>query len=256
MFILIDNKPLVSYHLNKFKTRGGLPMSPKTTKKSTATKAHILRTALGLFQEHGFEKTTMRMIAEACDLSLGAAYYHFKTKEELVLHFYGETGVEAREHNEAIIAGGKDYKKRLNALLHFKFTQMEPFRELATVLARQATDWRNPLSPFSPDTRPMREEAIGLIAEVLEGSDIKVAKSLRPQLPKILWLYQMGVILFWMNDRSPGQRRTEELVDLSLALVHRLLQASTLPFMRGVNRSAARIVQLVEGLDEPEGAQL
>lgn len=228
-------------------------MTPKVTKKSAATRAHILETALGLFQEHGFEKTTMRMIAEACDLSLGAAYYHFKTKEELVLQFYAETGAEARSHNATITAASKDFKTRLKALLQFKFTQMEPFRDLATVLARQATDWRNPLSPFSAETRPMRDEAIGLIEEVLEGSNVKVSAPLRPHLAKMLWLYQMGVILFWMNDPSSEQRRTEELLDLSLALLHRLLQASTLPFMRGVNQSAVRIVELVEGIGRTQG---
>ncbi len=229
-------------------------MAAKTTKKSIATKAHLLNTALGLFQEHGFEKTTMRMIADACGLSLGAAYYHVKTKEELVLLFYAQTGAEAREHNGDIVASSKDFKIRLKALLQFKFQQMEPFRDLATVLARQATDWRNPLSPFSPDTKPMRDEAIGLIQEVLEGSNVKVSAALRPHLPKALWLYQMGVILFWMNDRSPERRRTEELIDLSLALIYRLTQATTLPFMRGVNQSAARIVELVEGLGESKGA--
>lgn len=228
-------------------------MTAKVTKKSEATRAHILETALGLFQQHGFDKTTMRIIAEACDLSLGAAYYHFKTKEELVLQFYAETGVEARAHNATIIAASKDFKTRLKALLQFKCTQMQHFRELASVLARQATDWRNPLSPFSAETRPMREEAIGLIEEVLEGSNVKVSAPLRPHLAKMAWLYQMGVILFWMNDQSPDQRRTEELIDFSLALLHRLLQASTLPFMRGINQTAVRIVELVEGLGQPEG---
>lgn len=222
-------------------------MAPKT-KKSAETKARILETALALFQEHGFEKTTMRMIAEACGLSLGAAYYHVASKEELVLLFYAQTGAEAREYNETIVAGSKDFKTRMRALLDFKFQQMTPFRDLATVLARQATDWRNPLSPFSPETRPMREEAIGLIEEVVEGSNAKVSATLRPHLAKTLWLYQMGLILFWMNDRSPDQKRTGELVTISLALVERLLQASTLPFMRKVNQSAARIIELVEGL--------
>ncbi|MCF6286136.1 MAG: TetR family transcriptional regulator [Candidatus Hydrogenedentes bacterium] len=225
-------------------------MTPKPTKKSEATKALILSTALGLFQEHGFEKTTMRKIAEACDLSLGAAYYHFKTKEELVLCFYAETGAEAQAHNATIVAASKEYKTRMKALLLFKLDQMMPFRELVTVLAQQAADWRAPLSPFSPQSKPMRNEAVGLIEEVLEGSNVKVAKQLRPHLAKMLWLYQMGIILFWVNDRSPQQRHTEELITLSLALLYRLFQASTLPFLSGVNQSAARIVALVEGIAE------
>lgn len=221
-------------------------MSTTKPKKSEVTKAHILNTALGLFQEHGFEKTTMRMIATACDLSLGAAYYHFETKEALVLHFYAQTGAEAREHNQKIVAASPDFKTRMAGLLAFKLEQMAPFRELATVLARQAADWNHPLSPFSPNTRPMRDEAIALIDDVVAGSNLKCSAVLRPHLPRILWLYQMGIILFWVNDASDNQKKTRDLIGLSLALIEKLIRASALPFMRGLNQAAVKIMELIE----------
>ena len=226
-------------------------MSIPKPKKSDLTKSHILNTALALFQEHGFEKTTMRMIAAACELSLGAAYYHFETKEALVLHFYAQTSAEAREYNKQIIAGSSDFKERMSSLLSFKLDQMDPFRELAAVLARQAADWNHPLSPFSAQSAPMRNEAIGLIDEVIAGSNLKASAVLRPHLAKILWLYQMGVILFWVNDASEGQERTRNLIGLSLGLIEKFIRASALPFMRGLNQSAVKIVELVEGSRNP-----
>lgn len=221
-------------------------MTTPKTKKSDLTKSHILNAALALFQEHGFEKTTMRMIATACELSLGAAYYHFETKEALVLHFYAETSAEAREYNQQIVAASQDFKERMAALLQFKLQQMTPFRALAAVLARQAADWNHPLSPFSAQSKPMRDEAIGLIDEVIAGSNLKASTVLRPHLAKILWLFQMGVILFWVNDSSEGQARTRSLIALSLGLIERFIRASALPFMRGLNQSAVKIVELVE----------
>lgn len=226
-------------------------MSIPKPRKSELTKSHILNTALALFQEHGFEKTTMRMIAAACELSLGAAYYHFETKEALVLHFYAQTSAEAREYNKEIIAGSTDFKERMSALLTFKLDQMAPFRELAAVLARQAADWNHPLSPFSAQSAPMRNEAIGLIDEVIAGSNLKASSVLRPHLAKILWLYQMGVILFWVNDASEGQERTRNLIGLSLGLIEKFIRASALPFMRGLNQSAVKIVELVESSRNP-----
>jgi len=222
-------------------------MPPKATPKSEATQAHILATALELFQAHGFEKTTMRMIAAEAGLSLGAAYYYFSTKEALVLHFYAQTGAEARERNSEIVAASADFQQRMQGLLLFKLEQMAPFRELATVLARQAADWDHPLSPFSPHTKPMRDEAIGLIEDVLSGSNLKVSGAVRPHLPRILWLYQMGIILFWVNDPSPDYRRTRTLITVSLALVQRLTRATALPFMKGINQSAVEIVETVMG---------
>lgn len=229
-------------------------MPTKTTPKSEATQARILETALELFQEHGFEKTTMRMIAREAGLALGAAYYYFKTKDELVLHFYAETGAEARAYNQQIIAESRDFKERMTALIQFKLGQMTPFRDLVAVLARHGAEWGHPLSPFSPETKPIRDEAIGLIEEVLDGSNLRVSSALRPHLAKILWLYQMGIILFWVNDPSRDQRRTSDLIALSLGLLHRLIQATALPFMRGINQAAVSIVELVEGAAAGEEA--
>jgi hypothetical protein len=64
-------------------------------------------------------------------------------------------------------------------------------------------------------------------------------------LPKLLWLYQMGLILFWVYDRSPGQIRTERLVDKSLGIVTGMLKLSKSPFMRPVRRIAIELLEAV-----------
>ena len=44
----------------------------------------ILEASLELFSEKGFEKTTIRMIAEKAGISLGLLYNYFKSKEEVL----------------------------------------------------------------------------------------------------------------------------------------------------------------------------
>ncbi len=61
------------------------------TQKGDQTKALILETALEIFQERGYEQTTMRAIAEKAKLSLGNAYYYFRSKEYLIQAFYHRT---------------------------------------------------------------------------------------------------------------------------------------------------------------------
>ena len=56
--------------------------------KGEATRQHVLETALKLFRRRGFERTTMRDIAERAGLSLGAAYHYFRSKDELVVAYY------------------------------------------------------------------------------------------------------------------------------------------------------------------------
>ncbi|ROS23595.1 TetR/AcrR family transcriptional regulator [Cellulomonas sp. PhB150] len=48
------------------------------------TRDQILGTAMRLFVEQGYDKTSLREIAEAVGVTKAALYYHFRTKDELV----------------------------------------------------------------------------------------------------------------------------------------------------------------------------
>ena len=58
------------------------------------TRARIQGVAVALFAEHGYEKTSLREIAERLDVTKAALYYHFKSKEDivrsLVEDYYGQ----------------------------------------------------------------------------------------------------------------------------------------------------------------------
>jgi hypothetical protein len=77
----------------------------------------------------------------------------------------------------------------------------------------------------------------------LEGGDVKVPADLKPQLPYLLWLYQMGLILFWLYDRSENQQRTQKLTEKSLGLLVTLLRLSGLPLMKPVRKTALEMVE-------------
>ncbi|GAB2550578.1 TetR/AcrR family transcriptional regulator [Gracilibacillus alcaliphilus] len=57
-------------------------MSRKYNAKQT--KENIITTAVQLFMEKGFEKTSMRDIANTLGISKGGIYHHFKSKEEII----------------------------------------------------------------------------------------------------------------------------------------------------------------------------
>lgn len=216
------------------------------TEKSQQTRLKILQAALDLFRRNGFANTTMRNIAEKGEIALGSAYYYFQTKDEIVLAYYAETQKEAGEQNTKVIAETKDFRKRFDALLTFKFIQMKHDRQLVTVLAKSGTDPDNPLSPFSPDTRDIRLEAIRMIEDVITDSNIQVAKEIKPHLARALWLYQMGLIFYWIHDKSPDQTMTFKCKDLSLDILIMVMQMSSLPLMGQLNKS---IVQLIKNFE-------
>lgn len=75
---------------------GGKRGRPKGT-----TRERILDTAMHLFVEKGYDKTSLRDIAEALGFTKAALYYHFERKEDILraLHMrLHELGAEIFEH--------------------------------------------------------------------------------------------------------------------------------------------------------------
>lgn len=53
-----------------------------------STKEHIVDVAITLFNERGTAAVSTNHIAEAAGISPGNLYYHFRNKEEIILHAY------------------------------------------------------------------------------------------------------------------------------------------------------------------------
>jgi AcrR family transcriptional regulator len=217
----------------------------RATPKAGETRNRILSTALNLFRERGFDETSMREIAVAAGVAIGAAYYYFDSKEALVMAFYHQANDAMREPIEAALARKTDLKSRLRAVIDVKFDYFRPNRMFLGALLRHAADPGHPLSPFSQETGDIRERDMQHFSAALEGSNLRLPDDLRPYLPKLLWLYQMGLILFWVYDRSPGETRTEKLVEKSLGIVTGLLKLSKSPFLRPVRKAAIELLEAV-----------
>jgi AcrR family transcriptional regulator len=215
------------------------------TAKAEETRERILDAALLLFRKQGFDETTMRDIAAAAEVATGAAYYYFRSKEELVMAFYMRTAEEARELLPPVIERSKDLRKRVRAIIDLKLSQFAEHRRLLIALARIGIDPGHPLSPFGKETRSMREESMDSFRMALGESNVRIPKELHAELPPLLWLYQMGIILFWIFDDSARQRRTRALLDGTLDLIVRLIRLSSLPLMGPVRKRLLHIVHAV-----------
>jgi len=60
------------------------PVKP-TKSKVSKTKENILDAAAVLFSQRGYNGTALRDIANALDMKAGSLYYHFESKEQMVL---------------------------------------------------------------------------------------------------------------------------------------------------------------------------
>jgi AcrR family transcriptional regulator len=220
--------------------------SPRaTTQRAEDTRRRIYESALALFREKGFEQTTMRDIAAKTGVALGGAYYYFASKEAIVLAFYDEMQESSHEEILEAMKGRKKLKDRLRCVLEKRFELLEPNRSFCDALFRHAPDPQDPLSPFSKEASVIRERSIEHLRVALEGSEVKVPADLRPHLPNLLWMYQMGLILFWLYDRSPKQERTVKLMEKSLGFLVNLLRLAGLPLMKPLRKNVLELLEAV-----------
>jgi AcrR family transcriptional regulator len=205
-----------------------------TEPKSARTRSAIIDAALKLFKEKGYDATTMRAIAAEAGVSVGNAYYYFDSKEHLIQAFYDRAQAEHRVATQPVLDTERELGARIAGVLGAWLDTMEPYRPFAGTFFKNAADPTSPLSPFSPESAPARAAAIDLWREVLEGSDAKVPRRLRADLPELLWLASMGHVLFWVHDPTPGAAATRRVVARTAPLLVRAIGLARLPVVRGL----------------------
>lgn len=213
--------------------------------RTTETGEKIFQAALELFRAEGFENATMRDIARSAGVALGAAYYYYPSKDAIVMDFYRRASAEMQPEIEQAVLGASKLQDRLRSLITVKLAHFAPNRGVLRALLRNGADPAHPLSPFSIQTRQIRDTDLFWFRGILSDCGVRIPRDLEPVLPEILWFFQMGVIFFWVIDNSPKQRRTKELLQLSVAAVTKLVQLSALPFMRPVRKTVLQVVKIV-----------
>ena len=220
----------------------------RTGPKSEETHERILNAALTLFRERGFEATTMRDIAEEAGVATGAAYYYFPSKDAIVMDFYRRASAEMQPELEAALKNTKGLEKRCRELIRVKLTAFAPNRGVLRALLRNGADPKHPLSPFSAQTKEIRDADIAWFRRMLVDCGVRIPRDVEPHLPGVLWFLQMGVIFFWVIDESPHQERSHRLLEPAAKCVTALIRVSGLPLMRPVRKVALELIQLVEGV--------
>jgi AcrR family transcriptional regulator len=208
---------------------------------SEETRRMILETALALFREQGFDKTTIRDIAARAGLSLGAAYYYFPSKEAIVGAYYDYTQDEHLVRARQAFEQARDLRGRLAAALHTKIDVMERDRALLRALFRYGGEPDHPLSWFGPATRDQRQRCVDLFAEALAGE--RFPEDVRDAAPLLMWTLHMGILLYFLYDNSPGQRKTRKLIDASVGFVVDARRVAMSPLLRPVRRRVFTILR-------------
>lgn len=209
--------------------------------KGQATRERVFDAALRLFRADGFEAATMRDIAAAAGLSLGAAYHYFPSKESLVMAYYLRHQEAHAADTGARLARTTGTAARLKAVVHSKLDLLQDDRRLLGALLRYGGEPNHPLSFFGPDTAGLRQESVALFDRALDRA--RVPADLAAATSTAFWALQMGLILFALHDSSVGLARTRRLADGAMDLAVGLLAVVRLAPFAPLRR---RLVALIK----------
>ncbi len=176
----------------------------------------------------------MRALAKAAGLSLGTAYYHFSSKEELAAACYLRAHQEYGPASRRVLENGGDFRELLLGIMRAKLETLLPYERIALQYLKSSAAEDIFLSALQPS--PLVEQEIAIFRRLLASSTLRISAQLRDELPHLLIIYQRAVVRFCINDRSPERIRTQRLLEASVDLIWRLIRLSAVPMMSPVTQ--------------------
>ena len=175
---------------------------------SVDSRQEILRTAARLYQQRGYDATSMNDVAAALKLSKGGLYHHFQSKDEILFEIMNHAMEITQERVIAPVKGIADPEQRLRALirLHIEVVLSPRDREITVMLHEN-----HPLPPTLRKRINTRKKDYihfveNLMAEVQRARQAKGTVSPRAAafalLGMINWIYQ------WYKPEGELQAQT------------------------------------------------
>ncbi|HVU48144.1 MAG TPA: TetR/AcrR family transcriptional regulator [Terracidiphilus sp.] len=223
-----------------------------STEKGEQTRRHIFNCALKLFREKGFDATTMLDIANEAKVVKSAAYYYFRSKEAIIQGYYEMVQAEQERICAEAFAETVDLKKRITTAMFSKLDLAREDRGLLGVVFRYTGEPQHPLSCLGKATEPIRRRSIGIFEQAIAQE--KMPKEIRQLLPLALWSLQMGLLVMFFYDESPGQQRTRRLAEGALGLTLKLLTLAKLPLLKPILAKVLALLHDAELVAEAETA--
>lgn len=180
----------------------------------------ILQAALALFRKKGFQHTTTKEISRQARIAEGTLFNYFESKEDLALYFFDQEAdqVMAWYRAEESLKDAPVAEK-LFALINRHLEHIEPYEDFIGAVYFRALQPRSKLHPLSLDSQERNLRYLRFFQEILDEAEENGEIPALGQLgPYVIGLFYLGIITYWLNDISPGKRRTLAFLDRSLLL--------------------------------------
>ena len=184
------------------------------------TRRLIIRTAVDLMTEQGYDETTMKQIARAAGIGDATIYKYFPSKEKLMLGYY-QLCINITLEQTLETTGFEEFglQERLQRLVDALLELLLADREFVAIT--RSLVGKSPLLMMRdnmPGQRELKEQVVAFIEEAEKAGEI-AACDFKNLLAGLFADYLFAVIAYWLNDESEEFSDTTQLVDLTLAIL-------------------------------------
>jgi AcrR family transcriptional regulator len=202
---------------------------PGRTAQGEATREELYGIAMRLIAARGYDATTLRDIAKEADVAVSLLYRYFPSKQAIIIALYDELSADFARRAAAMPAG--KWRDRFLFTLEASLDVLRPhrtaLRALIPVLVGDPDE-----GVFSEKSAFSRQRVQGAFEAAATGASDAPKGPLADALGRLLYLAHLGVLLWWLLDKSPRQRATAALVALIAHLLPSAAVALRLPPMR------------------------
>jgi AcrR family transcriptional regulator len=191
-----------------------LPRTQKT--RRLANRREIIIKAAGqLFREKGYEGTTVRDLADSVGLQSGSLFFHFESKEEILVSLLEGGLRRAVTILDRHLEKASSPREKLSAILHGHLEAiLQEERDAFYVVLR---DWRTLSPPSRKKVIALRDEYESHIARVLDELS---RTGLIPTNTRLFRLFLLGALNWTVQWYRPdGDLSIEQLADGFLQLM-------------------------------------
>lgn len=175
----------------------------------------LVLAAATLFRDQGYERTTVRDLGNAVGLQSGSLFYHFRSKEEILVAVMALGITRTTEQLEAAIDNAGSVRAKLSALFHVHLNSL--LGENQAALEVMLYEWRSVSDAARPGLIVLRDRYEVLWQRVLdEAAEAGLVKRdthllRRTLLGSLHWSVQ------WF--REDGELGVDQLAERMLELV-------------------------------------
>lgn len=183
--------------------------------EENSRRMELVRVAARLFRDQGYERTTVRDLGQAVGLQSGSLFYHFRTKEEILVAVMALGITSTTDQLQQALALARSPREKLAALFHVHLASLLGDNQAA--LEVMLYEWRSVSEEARPGLIVLRDRYEALWQEVLD--EAAAAGLVKPDT-RLLRRTLLGS-LHWSVQwyRRDGALTVDQLADRMLELI-------------------------------------